>query len=243
RIGPARILRFNLFPSAMVTGEPAPGTSSGQALAIVADLARRTLPAGMSIAWTGTSFQEQRAGGQGLVAFVLGLIVVYLILAAQYESWSMPFSVVLSVPLTVLSSLATLLVRGLDNNVFTQIGLVLLIALAARNAILIVEFAREFRRQGHSIEDAALAGARVRLRPILMTSFTFVLGVLPLVVASGAGAAARRALGTAVFGGMLGGTLLGVLFIPVLYALVESATERVAAWRGAPAASATAPPA
>ncbi|HEY8514749.1 MAG TPA: multidrug efflux RND transporter permease subunit [Candidatus Binatia bacterium] len=241
RIGPARILRFNLFPSAMVTGEAAPGTSSGQALEIVDQLAQRTLPPGMSIAWTGTSYQELRAGGQGLVAFVLGLIVVYLILAAQYESWSMPLSVVLSVPLTVLSSLLALLVRGLDNNVFTQIGLVLLIALAARNAILIVEFAREFRRQGHSIEEAALAGARVRLRPILMTSFTFVLGVVPLVIASGAGASARRALGTAVFGGMLGGTLLGVLFIPLLYVVVEQATERIAAWRGAAATSAAAP--
>jgi HAE1 family hydrophobic/amphiphilic exporter-1 len=240
--GPARILRFNLFPSAMVTGEPARGTSSGEALAIVAELARRTLPAGMSIAWTGTSFQEQKAGGQGLVAFVLGLVVVYLILAAQYESWSMPLSVVLSVPLTVLSSLTGLLLRGLDNNVFTQIGLVLLIALAARNAILIVEFAREFRRRGHSIEDAALEGARVRLRPILMTSFTFVLGVVPLVIASGAGAAARRSLGTAVFGGMLGGTLLGLLFIPVLYAAVESATERAVATLGARAAAPSAVP-
>jgi HAE1 family hydrophobic/amphiphilic exporter-1 len=229
--GPARISRFNLFPSAMVTGEPAPGTSSGQALAIVADIAREVLPAGMAIAWTGTSFQELRAGGQGLVAFLLGLLVVYLILAAQYESWAMPLSVVLSVPLTVLSSFVALRLRGLDNNVFTQIGLVLLIALAARNAILIVEFAREFRARGHSVEEAAREAARVRLRPILMTSFTFVLGVAPLVFASGAGAAARRALGTAVFGGMLGGTLLGLVFIPVLYVAVQSATDRLAAWR------------
>ncbi len=227
QIGPARVTRFNLFPSAMVTGEPAPGTSSGQALEFVADLAKRTLPSGMTIAWTGTAFQEQRAGGQGVIAFVLGLIVVYLILAAQYESWSMPLSVVLAVPLTVLSSLLGVLLRGYDNNVFTQIGLVLLIALSARNAILIVEFAREFRSRGHSLEEAALEAARVRLRPILMTSLTFILGVAPLVVASGAGSAARRALGTAVFAGMLGGTLLGVLFIPLLYVVVESVTERL----------------
>ena len=230
-VGPARISRFNLFPAAMVTGEPAPGSSSGQALAVVEDLAHRVLPSGMSIAWSGTAFQEKRAGGQGLVAFVLGLVVVYLILAAQYESWAMPLSVVLSVPLTVLSALGGVALRGYDNNLFTQIGLVLLIALAARNAILIVEFAREFRARGHTLEEAAIAGARVRLRPILMTSFTFVLGVAPLVVASGAGAAARRALGTTVFGGMLGGTLLSLVFVPVLFVVVESLTERVAAWR------------
>ena len=230
-IGPARISRFNLFPAAMVTGEPAPGASSGQALDAVEDLAQRVLPTGMTIAWSGTAFQEKRAGGEGLVAFVLGLVVVYLILAAQYESWSMPLPVVLSVPLTVLSSLAAVALRGYDNNLFTQIGLVLLIALAARNAILIVEFAREFRSRGHTLEEAALAGARVRLRPILMTSFTFVLGVVPLVIASGAGAAARRSLGTTVFGGMLGGTLLSLVFVPVLFVVVESLTERVAAWR------------
>jgi len=232
-IGPARVSRFNLFPAAMVTGEPAPGSSSGQALDVVERLAARVLPSGMTIAWSGTAFQEKRAGGQGLIAFVLGLIVVYLILAAQYESWSMPLSVVLSVPLTVLSSLFAVSLRGLDNNLFTQIGLVLLIALAARNAILIVEFAREFRARGHTLEEAAIAGARVRLRPILMTSFTFVLGVAPLVVASGAGAAARRALGTTVFGGMLGGTLLSLVFVPVLYVVVETLTERVASWRSA----------
>jgi len=241
-IGPARVSRFNLFPAAMVTGEPAPGSSSGQALAIVEDLARRVLPSGMTIAWSGAAFQEKRAGGQGLIAFVLGLIVVYLILAAQYESWSMPLPVVLSVPLTVLSALGAVALRGYDNNLFTQIGLVLLIALAARNAILIVEFAREFRTRGHTLEEAAIAGARVRLRPILMTSFTFVLGVAPLVIASGAGASARRSLGTTVFGGMLGGTVLSLVFVPVLFVVVESLTERVAAWRGGRAASASALP-
>jgi hydrophobic/amphiphilic exporter-1 (mainly G- bacteria), HAE1 family len=149
--------------------------------------------------------------------------------------------VVLSVPLTVLSALGAVALRGYDNNLFTQIGLVLLIALAARNAILIVEFARDFRGRGHSLEEAAIAGARLRLRPILMTSFTFVLGVAPLVIATGAGASARRSLGTTVFGGMLGGTLLSLVFVPALFVVVESLTERVAAWRGARATPAALP--
>ncbi len=230
-IGPARISRYNLFPASAVNGEPAPGTSTGQALSIVERLAAAELPPGMSAEWTGTSYEEKKAGGQGLVAFLLGLIVVYLILAAQYESWSIPLCVVLSVPLAVLSAMLALMARGIENDVFAQIGLVLLIALAAKNAILIVEFASEFRRRGHTIEEAAVEAARIRLRPILMTSFAFVLGVLPLVVASGAGAAARRALGTAVCGGMLGGTLLGVLFVPVLYVAVQTSAERLRAWR------------
>src|SRR5262249_52601080 len=172
------------------------------------------------------SYQEKRVGGQAFLIFALAVLLVYLVLAAQYESWSNPAAVVLVVPLALLGTVIAVALRGMDNNVYTQIGVVLLIALASKNAILIVEFARGERAAGKSIAEAAVAAARLRFRPILMTSFAFILGVYPLVVASGAGAASRRALGTAVFGGMITSTLLAILFAPVFYVVFQSWSER-----------------
>ncbi|MDX2148591.1 MAG: multidrug efflux RND transporter permease subunit [Planctomycetota bacterium] len=226
-IGPDRIERYNLYQTATINGIPARGTSSGDALGIMERLAQDTIVgAGMGYEWTGMSYQEKISTG-GLLVFALGILLVYLILAAQYESWSTPLAVVFSVPLVVIGAMVALLYRGLDNNVFTQIGLVLLIGLGAKNAILIVEFARENRAAGKSIRDSAIEAARTRFRPILMTSFAFILGVVPLLSATGAGASSRRALGTAVFGGMVGATILGLFFIPVLYFLVQRASELI----------------
>jgi HAE1 family hydrophobic/amphiphilic exporter-1 len=173
------------------------------------------------------SFQERLVGSSGLIVFALGLILVYLILAAQYESWLVPMSVVLSIPLVIIGAMVALLVRGLDNNIFTQIGLVLLVGLGAKNAILLVEFARESRAKGMGIVDAAVHAARVRFRPIIMTALAFILGVVPLLTATGAGAGSRQALGTAVFGGMVGITILGLLFTPMLYCVCQWIDERV----------------
>ncbi len=224
-IGPDRIARYNMYPAATINGIPAPGVSSGQSIAMMEQLAAHSLPAGMGFEWTGMSLQEKLAGGQALAVFGLALLVVYLILAAQYESWATPLAVVLSVPLVLIGAMLALELRGLDNNIFTQIGLVLLIGLGAKNAILIVEFARDGRARGLTIVEAAVNAARTRFRPIVMTSLAFILGVVPLVLASGAGAASRQALGTAVFGGMIGNTLLGLLFTPALYVLVQTIAE------------------
>jgi len=180
----------------------------------------------MGFEWTAISYQEKRAGGQAFLIFGLAVVLVYLVLAAQYESWTSPAAVVFVVPLALLGTVIAVALRGMDNNVYTQIGVVLLIALASKNAILIVEFARDHRAAGESIVDSAVAAARLRFRPILMTSFAFILGVYPLVVASGAGAVSRRALGTAVFGGMITSTLLAVLFAPVFYVVFQTASER-----------------
>ncbi len=226
-IGPERVTRYNLYPSATINGTQAPGASSGDALNLMEQIAADKLAPGLGSEWTAMSYQEKRAGGQTLLVLGFAMLVVYLILAAQYESWTAPISVVLSVPLVVIGAMAALFYRGLDNNVFTQIGLVLLIGLGAKNAILIVEFARANRQAGKSIIESAVEAARTRFRPILMTSFAFILGVTPLLIATGAGAASRRALGTAVFGGMIGVTVLGLLFTPVLFVLVQAASERV----------------
>jgi HAE1 family hydrophobic/amphiphilic exporter-1 len=228
---PDRIERYNMYQAAAVYGIPAPGTSSGEAMAIFDGAGADKLPQGTGLEWTGLSFQERQASGQAVLVFGLGMLLVYLILAAQYESWTTPLAVVLSVPLVVLGAMFALSLRGLDNNVFTQIGLVLLIGLGAKNAILIVEFARESRAGGMSILDSAIHAAKTRFRPILMTSFAFILGVVPLMVAQGAGAASRQALGTAVFGGMLGATILGLFFTPTFYVVVTTIAEKV---NGAP---------
>jgi HAE1 family hydrophobic/amphiphilic exporter-1 len=213
--------RFNLYRAAQVTGAAAPGYSSGQAMAALEDVARKTLPREMGYDWSDLSFQEQRAAGTSSRVFVMSLLFVFLILAALYESWSLPFSVLLSVPIAVLGAFAGLLLRKYNFDVFGQIGLVVLIGLAAKNAILIIEFAKaEFDREGDLVA-AALHGAKLRLRPILMTSFAFILGCVPLWRASGAGAAARRILGTVVVSGMLAATLLAIFLIPVLYVVVE----------------------
>jgi HAE1 family hydrophobic/amphiphilic exporter-1 len=222
RTAPAVISHFNLFRSAEITGTAVPGVSSGQALQAMEQIARDGLPAGFDFAWAGQSLEETRAGSTAAYIFALSLVLVYLILAAQYESWVLPFIILLAVPLAVLGALGAQLLRGFANDVFCQIGLVLLIGLAAKNSILIVEFAEQLRAQGLSIADAAIEAARIRLRPILMTSLTFILGVLPLAIASGAGAGARNSVGTTVVGGMIASTFLAILFIPVLYVAIRS---------------------
>jgi HAE1 family hydrophobic/amphiphilic exporter-1 len=219
--GPEYTQRFNLFRAAQVNGAAAPGYSSGQALAALEEVARQTLPREMGFDWSDLSYQEKKAEGTTGRVFALSLIFVFLILAALYESWSLPFSVLLSVPIAVFGAFLGLLLRKFNFDVFGQIGLVVLIGLAAKNAILIVEFAKAESEKGRGLAEAALEGARLRLRPILMTSFAFILGCVPLWVAHGAGAASRQILGTVVVAGMLAATLLAVFLIPALYVIVE----------------------
>ncbi len=226
-LGPTVLNRYNLYTSASVYGSAAPGFSSGQALTLMEQMAKDKLPTSMGIEWTNMSYQEKKVGNQAYLIFALAVVLVYLVLSAQYESWCTPTAVILVVPLALLGTMLALLFRGMDNNVYTQIGVVLLIALASKNAILIVEFARERRAKGEDINTAAVEAARMRFRPILMTSFAFILGVVPLLTASGAGAASQRAVGTAVFGGMLASTILAVLVVPVFYVLVQRFAENV----------------
>jgi len=230
-VGPEFTNRFNLYRSAEVTGQPAPGYSSAQALAALEEAAAETLPADMSYAWYNMSYQEKAAEGSGAMVFLMALVFVYLILAAQYESWSLPLSVMLGTPIAIFGAVAGLYLARLFsesyvNNVFAQIGLVMLIGMAAKNAILIVEFAKEESLKGKSVFDAAMSAAKLRFRPILMTAFSFILGVLPLLVASGAGAEARKVMGMTVFSGMLVATVVGVLVVPALYIIVERYVAR-----------------
>ena len=222
--GPSVIRRYNLYPSASVNGSAAPGTSSGQALNIMEHLADANLPASFGYEWTGMSYQEKMAGGQGLV-FALAVVAVFLVLAAQYESWTSPAAVIAVVPLAVLGVVAALVIRGAENNTYTQIGVVLLVALASKNAILIVEFARDLRRGGASIRDAAAEASRLRFRAILMTAFSSILGFVPLLVASGAGAASRQAVGNSVVGGMIAATMFSVTFVPCFFVVFQSLSE------------------
>ncbi len=226
-LGPQTITRYNLYPSASITGEAAPGFSSGQALTLMEGMAAAKLPTSMGFEWTGMSYQEKQVGGEAIFIFALAVLMVYLILSAQYESWSNPTAVILVVPLALLGAVVAVALRGMDNNVYTQIGVVLLIALASKNAILIVEFASEIRAGGKGIVEAALEAARLRFRPILMTSFTAVLGAVPLLIASGAGAASRQSLGTAIFGGMTAATVFSVLYVPVFYAVIMTLAAKV----------------
>ena len=219
--GPATVPHYNLSPAAFINVSPAPGVSSGVAIASMERLAAEVLPRGISYAWTGVTYQEIKAGNLAIIIFGLALIFVFLFLAAQYESWLMPFMVLLSVPLALLGAGIGLTVRNFNMDVYGQIGLVMLIGLAAKNAILIVEFARRRREEGLGIVEAAMEAARLRLRPILMTAFAFILGVVPLVIATGAGAGGRQSLGTTVFSGMLAGTLLALIFVPVFYVVIE----------------------
>ncbi len=223
--GPQVLGRFNMYPAALISGGPAPGVSSGQALAVMEDTANRVLPGGMGFSWSGLSFQEKAAGGVGGI-FLVAIVFVYLFLAAQYESWTVPLAVILVVPVSLLGTVVLVAARRMDINVYTQIGIVLLVGLAAKNAILIVEFAMELHRGGRPLREAALEAARLRFRPILMTSLAFILGTFPLVVATGAGAAGRQALGTAVFGGMIAATVLSTLLVPLFFVVIEGLTSR-----------------
>jgi HAE1 family hydrophobic/amphiphilic exporter-1 len=218
---PAVISHFNMQRSAEITGTPAPGLSSGEAIQAMERLAA-DLPPGFHYAWAGLSLEEIRAGSQALYIFLLSVVIVYLVLAAQYESWVLPFIILLGVPLAVFGALGAQMLRGFANDVFCQVGLVMLIGLAAKNSILIVEFAEHLRAEGHSIVDAAVEACRIRLRPILMTSLAFILGVLPLAAATGAGSAARQSVGTTVAGGMITSTFLSIVFIPVLYVAIRT---------------------
>ncbi len=223
---PKTINHFNLFRSVDVNGSAAQGYSSGQAIQAMEQLSDRVLPQGMTYAWSGLSLEEIKAGSQSTVIFALGLLLVYLTLAALYESVTLPFIILLSVPLAILGALAAQWGRGLNDDVYCQIGLVMLIGLSAKNGILVVEFAEQLRARGLSIAEAAVEAARIRLRPILMTSLAFILGVMPLVVASGAGREARHSVGTTVAGGMIVSTFLNLAFIPVLYVVVKSIGRR-----------------
>ncbi len=225
-VGPDKVTHYNLYPSAEINGSTLAGVSSGQAIALMEQVANRELPLTMGYEWTELSLQEILSGNTAVIIFPLSVIFVFLALAAQYESWSLPFAVILIVPTCLLSSMAGVWLRGMDNNIFTQVGFIVLVGLASKNAILIVEFARNLQDAGRDRYQAAIEAARLRLRPILMTSFAFILGVFPLVVSTGAGSENRRILGTAVFSGMLGVTFFGLLLTPVFYVVIRKLVER-----------------
>jgi HAE1 family hydrophobic/amphiphilic exporter-1 len=226
-LGSELLTRYNLYPAIPIFGGPAVGFSSGQAIHLMEQVAEHNLPQGASFDWTAIAYQAKQVGNQAYFIYALSITLVFLVLAAQYESWTSPAAVILVVPIALVGVILALISRGLDNNLYTQVGLVLMIALASKNAILVVEFARELRGEGMSITDAAVEATRRRFRPIVMTSFAFILGVVPLMKAGGAGAASQQAIGTVVFGGMLSSTLLAIPFVPVFYVL----TQRLSEWR------------
>jgi HAE1 family hydrophobic/amphiphilic exporter-1 len=225
-VGPQTILRYNLYPTASITGSAAPGFSSGQALNLMEQLASEKLPTSMGFEWTGMSFQEKQVGSEAIFIFALAIVLVFLVLSAQYESWSSPAAVIMVVPLAVLGTVVAVMMKGADNNVYTQIGITLLIALASKNAILIVEFAMAEQAKGKSIIDAAVDAAKLRFRPILMTAISSIAGFMPLVVAAGAGAASQQAIGTAVVGGMIAATVMSVTFTPAFYVVMKRLGKR-----------------
>jgi hydrophobe/amphiphile efflux-1 (HAE1) family protein len=230
--GPVRVVRYNLFPAVELQGMAAPGVSSGEGLRAMQELAAQNLPQGFSYEWTGLAFQEQEAGSTAALIFLLAVVFVFLVLAAQYESLTLPLAVILIIPMCILAALGGVNLRGQDNNILTQIGLIVLVALAAKNAILIVEFAKQAEEHdGLSPVAAAIQAARSRLRPILMTSFAFIFGVIPLAIATGPGAEMRQALGTAVSFGMVGVTFFGLIFTPIFYVLCRGIAERASRWR------------
>jgi multidrug efflux pump len=226
--GPDRVTRYNLYPAADLSGQAAPGTSTGEALETMEQLARDTLPTSFGFEWTEMALQEKLAGNSMLYIFPLCVLFVFLVLAAQYESWGLPVAIILVVPMCILSAIAGVWLRDMDNNIFTQIGLIVLVGLACKNAILIVEFAKQIQdRDGKNRFDAAVQAAGARMRAILMTSFAFILSMVPLVISSGSGAEMRQALGTAVFFGMLGVTFFGLFLTPVFYVVIIWVTEKI----------------
>jgi len=231
--GPDQVMHYNGFPAAEINGAPAPGHSSGQAQEAIAGILQERLPGSMTFEWTELAYQQALAGNTMLFIFPLCVLLVYVVLAAQYESWTMPLSVILIVPLTLLSALAGVWLTGGDSNVFTQVSFLVLAALACKNAILIVEFAKQREHEGASRLDAILDACRVRLRPVLMTSVAFIMGVVPLVVAHGAGAEIRQAMGIAVFSGMLGVTVFGLMMTPVFFVVIGSVVEWLTKGRSA----------
>ncbi len=231
--GPDQVMHYNGYPAAEINGGPAPGYSSGQAQAAIGSVLSRALPNGMTFEWTELAYQDAISGNTMFLIFPLCVLLVYGVLAAQYESWSLPFTVILIVPMTLLSAVAGVWLTGGDNNVFTQISFLVLAGLACKNAILIVEFARQEEARGEPRLKAIVDACRIRLRPVLMTSFAFIMGVVPLVLATGPGFEVRRAMGVAVFSGMVGVTLFGVFLTPVFYVMVENLADRVARRRSA----------
>ena len=225
--GPYRVPRYNLYPAAELDGAAAPGYSQGQAITAMERLAAETLPDGFGYEWTTLAFQQLRAGNTAMFAFVLAVVFVFLVLAAQFESLTLPLAVIMIVPMCLVASIVGVVLRGLDNNILTQVGFVVLIGLAAKNAILIVEFAKQLEDEGRDRWAAAVEAARLRLRPILMTSFAFIFGVSPLVWAVGAGAELRQTLGTAVFSGMIGVTLFGLIFTPAFYVVSRFIAQKL----------------
>jgi len=225
--GPQVISHYNLFRSVEIDGSAAPGRSSSEGIASMEKLANSIMMPGMTFSWTGLTQEEIESSGKAIIIFALGLLVVYLTLSAQYESFALPFIILLAVPMAVLGALGAIAARGLSDDVYCQIGLVMLIGLSAKNAILIVEFAEQLRAKGRSITEAAIEAAELRLRPILMTSFAFILGVMPLVFATGAGALGRHSVGTTIVGGMLLSTVLNLVFIPVLYVILSGLLARI----------------
>jgi multidrug efflux pump len=217
-----------------VNGNAAPGFSSGQAIAAMEEVAKEVLPQGYTFAWSGLAFEEKKSGGTSVIAFSFGLIIVFLVLAAQYESWSLPGSVMTAVPFGVLGALTANWMRGLENDVYFQIGLLVLIGLGAKNAILRVSFAVELRKQGKSLMEATIEAGEQRLRPIIMTSLAFAFGVLPLVMATGAGANARHSIGTGIIGGMIGETTLAMLYVPLFFYIFDKISERSGRGHGPP---------
>jgi multidrug efflux pump subunit AcrB len=234
-LGPDVVDRFNVFPAANIQGDPAPGFSSGQAIAAMQEVVSQTLSSDYSIGWTGSAYQELATAGTGSQGFLLGILFVFLILAAQYERWSLPLAVITAVPFAVFGAILAIWLRGIENDIYFQVGLVTLIGLAAKNAILIVEFAAQRHREGMSAFDAAMDAAKLRFRPIIMTSLAFILGVVPLAISTGAGSASRHSIGTGVIGGMIAATFLAILFVPLFFKLLTKGGAREPAKGTAPA--------
>jgi multidrug efflux pump len=239
---PDIVPHFNGFPAAQVTGNAAPGYSSGQALKVMEEVANEVLPSGYAFSWSGMAFEEKESGGTSASAFGFGLIIVFLVLAAQFESWTLPGSVMTAVPFGILGALAFNAMRGLENDVYFQIGLLVLIGLGAKNAVLRVTFAVDLRKQGLSIMDATIRAGEESLRPIIMTSLAFIFGVLPLAIATGAGANARHSIGTGIIGGMIGEATLAMLYVPLFFYIFDKLSERSAAKKEPEAHGGSPPP-